>query len=108
MNRITQTPEEYYSRHGCETYTLQFMFWLIVMLVLIFAVVKCENDNSNCWECEIQTTWKFPGQNPYQVSQTNNYLFCDYNDEYIERFEQCNTWSDSLTTQKAECRKQIK
>jgi hypothetical protein len=84
---------------------------LIGILFLILWACEPTDYSSGecCWKCAVQTTWYYPGEQPYEVTGIGRYEFCDYTDDVIHEWEINNTYTDTIDglrmVQIAKCRK---
>jgi len=92
---MIKTPEEYYSRRGCEK-TLRFVLGFIILLSTLL-ISRCESpepEPQTCFVCTVKTTW-FYGL--YTVTSERDYSYCDVDQEWVKHFESINTYTDTLT-----------
>jgi hypothetical protein len=74
--------------------------WMIVMTLLIFSTIKCENAKlPTCWQCEVKTKFIERG-----LEVTGRFELCDQTQAEMEGFMRINTYSDSTMIQTCNCK----
>jgi|WetSurSiteA1Bulk_404760.scaffolds.fasta_scaffold129460_2 hypothetical protein len=82
---------------------------LLIAFVFIFSCESSEISEDCCWICRVKVTYHYPNQQPNLVSVWMEFdsLYCNCSDEFIQQWEQQNTWNDTInkvwTEQKASC-----
>ena len=82
--------DEYYSRRGCEKFILGAILWIIIMPILIFVSIRCEENEEFCWDCEISVITKSEGFVLIETVERDT-LKCGFTEHEIRNYEKWKT-----------------